>query len=117
MTSLRTDTSEHEGAFLVAEHLVNVYMECFQPQVLRYDRRTTDYGYHAMNFGMAKGLQFERVLIVPTNKIRRYLRTGALVHVQDSREKLHVAITRASRSIAFVFDGDSPIVGQRWIQP
>ena len=71
-------------------------------------------GCEALNFGLAKGLQFKRVLIVPTTPIQRYLQDGALSHVAKSRDKLHVAVTRASYSVAFVFDGQSPIIPNRW---
>jgi len=114
MTPLRNDATDHDGVFLVAENLVKEYIERFKPQVLRHDRRAETYGCEALNFGLAKGLQFKRVLIVPTTPIKRYLQDGALSHVKKSRDKLHVAVTRASYSVAFVFDGQSPVVPSRW---
>jgi len=63
---------------------------------------------------LAKGLQFERVLIVPNGPIKQYLKSGELSHVEKSRDKLHVAVTRASHSVAFAFDGVSPLVPNRW---
>lgn len=114
MTSLREGQSEHEGVFLVGEALVPQYIERFHPQVLRHDRRSTAYGADALNFGAAKGLEFERVLIVPTEPIRKYLRTGSLHEIERSREKLYVAVTRASSSVAFVYDGASAVVADRW---
>lgn len=114
MTSLRNDATDHDGVFLVAENLVKEYIEHFKPQVLRHDRRVKTYGCEALNFGLAKGLQFKRVLIVPTGPIKKYLQSGALSHVEKSRAKLHVGVTRASHSVAFAFDGQSPIVPNRW---
>lgn len=114
MTPLRNDTTGHDGVFLVAEALVKEYMERFEPQVLRHDKRAATYGREALNFGLAKGLQFKRVLIVPTGPIKKYLQSGALSDVENSRDKLHVAVTRASYSVAFVFDGKSPVVPNRW---
>lgn len=114
MTSLRIDTTAHDGVFLVAENLVKEYIERFKPQVLRHDRRVKTYGYEALNFGLAKGLQFSRVLIVPTEPIKKYLQSSDLRHVEKSRDKLHVAITRAWHSVAFVYDGHSPVVLNRW---
>jgi len=106
--------TEHAGVFLVAETAVTKYVERFGPQVLRHDKRTKSYGCEAMNFGIAKGLQFDRVLIVPTVPIKKYLETGDVEHVKKARDKLHVAATRARYSIAFVFDGQSPIVALRF---
>ena len=67
-----------------------------------------------MNFGIAKGLQFDRVLILPNNPIKKYLKTGDIKHVEKSKEKLCVAVTRARHSVAFVFDGRSPVVPGRF---
>lgn len=116
MQSRREQADEHSGVVLVSQALVNDYIERFRPQVLRYDRRAPCFGQRALNFGAAKGLEFKRVLIVPTARIRNYLRTGEVGHLDADglREKLYVAVTRASDSVAFVYDGESPIVDDRW---
>ena len=114
MTSLRNGTTDHDGVFLVAENVVAKYIQYYRPQVLRYDKNAKTYGYEAVNFGLAKGLQFDRVLIVPTAPINKYLQTGMLNHVKKARERLHVAVTRARHSVAFVFDNHSPVVPNRW---
>jgi DNA helicase-2/ATP-dependent DNA helicase PcrA len=114
MTPLRNDSTGHDGVFLVTENAVEEYIQLFRPQVLRYDRKAKTFGRDAMNFGVAKGLQFERVLIVPTGPIKNYLQSGALNHVEKSRDKLHVAITRARHSVAFVLDEQSPLVEARF---
>lgn len=114
MHSLRPQGSNHCGVFLVAQDLVPIYLERFHPMVLRNDRRAKTYGADAVNFRQSKGLQFQRVLIVPTDPIRRYLRTGNLEYLAKGRNRLHVAITRAWDSVAFVFDGETSIVKRRW---
>ena len=115
MASLQSGTTDHDGVFLVAENAVANYIQHYRPQVLRYDKRAKTYGYEAVNFGLAKGLQFDRVLIVPTVPIKKYLQTGILNHVmRGARERLHVAVTRARHSVAFVFDDHSPVVSNRW---
>ena len=76
MAPLRSDATDHDGVFLVAENLVKEYIERFKPQVLRHDKRAETYGWEALNFGLAKGLQFKRVLIVPTGPIKKYLQSG-----------------------------------------
>lgn len=114
MTPLRSDTTGHDGIFLVAEHIAKEYIALFRPQELHHNRRAKSYGCEALNFGQVKGLEFERVLIVPTDPIKQYLQTGILSCIEASRDKLHVAVTRAWHSVAFIHDGPSPIVSNRW---
>ncbi|MDR4468595.1 MAG: UvrD-helicase domain-containing protein [Nitrospira sp.] len=114
MTPLQNVTTDHDGVFLVAKKVVTDYIRRFQPQVLRYNKTTNTYGCKALNFGQAKGLQFERVLIIPTEPIRKYLQTGDGRHIENSKDKLHVAVTRAQYSVAFVFDWNSAGVQNRW---
>ena len=73
MTPLRDNESDHDGVFLVAENSVADYVQRFNPQILRHDKRAKSFGCDALNFGAAKGLQFERVLIIPTGPIKKYL--------------------------------------------
>jgi DNA helicase-2/ATP-dependent DNA helicase PcrA len=112
MTPLQNVTTDHDGVFLVAKEVVANYIQHFRPQVLRYDKNANTYGCEALNFGLAKGLQFERVLIIPTEPIRKYLRSGEIS--DRSKDKLHVAVTRAQYSVAFVFDDHSTCATNRW---
>lgn len=112
MTPLQNVTTDHDGVFLVAKEVVAKYIQHFRPQVLRYDKNANTYGCEALNFGLAKGLQFERVLIIPTEPIRKYLRSGEIS--DRSRDKLHVAVTRAQYSVAFVLDDHSTGAANRW---
>lgn len=73
MTSARQRAEEHDGVFVVSRELLPQYVARFRPQALRHDRRAKSHGLDAMNFGVAKGLQFERVLIIPTAAITKYL--------------------------------------------
>jgi DNA helicase-2/ATP-dependent DNA helicase PcrA len=114
MTSLLSVAVDHSGVFLVAEDAVDEYVQRLKPQVLRYSKSAMSYGCEALNFGIAKGLEFEHVLIVPTGPIKKYLETGDLRHLKTSKDKLHVAVTRAQQSVAFAFDGQSPIVSARF---
>lgn len=114
MTPLQDVTTNHDGVFLVAEKVVTEYAQHFRPQVLRHNKKANTYGCEALNFGLAKGLEFERVLIIPTEPIRKYLQTGDITQVEKSRDKLHVAVTRARYSVAFVYDEHSPVVRKVW---
>jgi len=120
MQSLTKHSSDHAGVFLVAENVVKEYVQRFGAQVLRHNKNAKSYGCEALNFGIAKGLEFERVLIVPTEPIKKYLETGDLKHLETkrktSKDRLHVAVTRARHSVAFVFDGQSPVVPARFSQ-
>jgi DNA helicase II / ATP-dependent DNA helicase PcrA len=114
MVSEPRDSSDHEGVFLVGEDVVERYLWRFGPRVLRQSKRSPSPDADPLNFGSAKGLEFERVLIVPTGPIKKYLETGDLKHVEKGKQKLHVAVTRARRSVAFLFAGDSPTVRKAW---
>jgi DNA helicase-2/ATP-dependent DNA helicase PcrA len=62
-----------------------------------------------MNFGEAKGLGREHVLIFPTEAIGDFMRSGTrLEDMQAAR--FYVAVTRAEQSVAVVLDkcGSSP---------
>lgn len=109
--SKNTVVTGHDGVFLVRGSEVSAYLQKFKPQVLRLDRKTDCNGADAMNFGEAKGLTFERVLIFPHAKGKQWLKTGDFSHVAPSAAKLYVGITRARYSVAFVYDGESSLTG------
>lgn len=108
--SYNANRTLHDGIFLIREGDVAAYMAQFAPQVLRYDRKTAS-DYLAFNFGEVKGLGYERVLILPYGKMRSWLMTGDLRHIESSAEKVYVAVTRARQSVAFVYDGTCAIPG------
>lgn len=114
MQSLRQDIDEHQGVFLVAEDHVEEYVRRFSPRILRYNKLAKSYGCEVLNFGTSTGLEFDRVLVVPHGPIRTYLRTGNLEDLKASKDKLHVAVTRARHSVAFAFDGQSPVINMRF---
>jgi DNA helicase-2/ATP-dependent DNA helicase PcrA len=55
-----------------------------------------------INFGAAKGMTFDRVLIFPHGPLKKFLSTGDIGDVQKSIAKTYVAVTRARKSVAFV---------------
>lgn len=107
--SLCEKVSDHDGVFIVSEEQIDDYINKYHPSVLRYDRRTSWHNSDIMNFGESKGLTFQRVLIIPNNPIKEFLKTGEIKHVQNEREKLYVAITRAINSVAFLYNGNNGI--------
>lgn len=116
MVALTDVRTQHDGVFQVAPSAVEHYVRRFHPQVLRHQGRKNapPYEQAGLNFGVAKGMECDRVLIVPTEPIKKYLKTGELKHVEKGKDRLHVAVTRAFHSVAFVYDGPSVVVPNRW---
>ena len=114
--SKRTVQTKHDGVFAVRSVHVEEYRKRYRPQVLRRDRRFGA-GLDAENFGMVKGLGFERVLIVPYSGITKWLGTGDRNHVAGSAEEVYVAITRAYQSVAIIHDGNVVLPGISIFRP
>jgi DNA helicase-2/ATP-dependent DNA helicase PcrA len=104
----------HDGVFLVSEDNLHEYVKRLSPTLLRYNRRANTSGYPAINFGDAKGLEFDRVLIIPHGPIRDYLKSGDVNHVKGSLSKFYVAVTRAKQSVGFVYDGECGVGCIEW---
>ncbi len=100
--SLNHHITIHDGVFAIRKKDVERYVHEFSPQPLRYNRKTKiEYG-NPLNFGDAKGMTFERILIYPHGKLQKYLCTGDLIDAGKELPKIYVAITRAKQSCAFV---------------
>lgn len=108
--AMEKDESGHDGVFIVPIDRVEEYIEKYNPMQLR-DKVTVSVSDKApaMNFGNAKGLTFERVLIYPTKPIIKWLQNSEEKLEVQSRAKLYVAITRAVHSVAFVDDSKKGI--------
>ncbi len=104
-------TTGHDGVFAIQSGSLHDYMNRYRPQLLRLDKRTSCEGYEAMNYGESKGLTFDRVLIFPHKKGKKWLSSGDFGHVVDSAAKMYVGITRARYSVAFVIDGEVGVAG------
>jgi len=100
--SIDVPQTEHDGVFQIETGCVQNYIARFgKITALRHNKNSPTSGLRAMNFGVAKGSTFERVLIFPTEPILKYLvdREHAAL---KSPEDLYVAVTRARFSVAFV---------------
>lgn len=108
--------TQHDGVFAVRSIHIEEYRRRYAPQILRLDRR---FGKNlpAENFGMVKGLGFERVLIVPYKGITKWLSTGDAQHVAGSADEVYVGITRAYQSATFIHDGDVALPGVTIFKP
>lgn len=101
--SMNTTPHPHGGVFKISRAEVFAYVAKVRPTVLRYDKDSDTEGMDAINFGAAKGQTFDHVLVFPTKKFQRYLKTGDLASA-GSLPKHYVAITRARFSVAVVVD-------------
>lgn len=96
----REDKSNHEGVFLVRAEDVEEYCRRYSPQKLFYKEAISP----DLNYGISKGLEFQRVLIIPTDKIEKYLKDGDITKIDTVRAKFYVALTRAKCSVGIVFN-------------
>lgn len=112
VTKIPDELSHHSGVFMVKRSQVNEYLAAFQPQVLRWSSTTgANYlpdGASCYTFGTSKGLGFDRVLIVLTEKHLKFfcgdIKVFEKEKTDESQNKLYVAITRARYSLAFLVE-------------
>ena len=100
-------TTEHDGLFYVKNENLKKYLNRYKPVVLVYGKNSCNdlkTSIKTMNFGISKGLTFDRVLIKPTEKIMNFLKYGSIP--EKAKEKLYIAITRARYSVGFIVPND-----------
>lgn len=111
-TSGNNEITEHSGVFLIKEQDIENYLQKFEPIQLRDSKRTNvNENHRVMNFGEAKGLSFDRVLIYPTEPFIKWLKDNNAELAETSRSKLYVGITRARHSVAIVCKANINIDG------
>jgi len=108
------NTTGHDEVFVVRRDNIHQYVTAFSPTILRYNKSASTYGYPAVNFGNAKGQEYDRVLIIPHDPIKKYLQSGDANHVKGSIEKFYVAVTRAKHSVAILYDGACRVPCAQW---
>lgn len=102
--SRNSRSSGHDGVFIVLKRNLHSYVEHFNPLILRYSSSSwKGLPFNSMNYKESKGLSVERVCILPTDAIKKFLVTAGPLSTQQSTE-LYVATTRAAQSVAFVVD-------------
>ena len=103
--SLNSNVTNHDGVFAVRQSDVEAYMQRFNPQTLRLNKRTRNVPGLPINYGAAKGCTFDRVLIFPHNKLLDAIIHGDFARLADAPTtiaKVYVGITRARQSVGFV---------------
>lgn len=101
--SMFNETSGHDGIFLVLAKDVPSYYARWNPEILRWDRRTNTHGLPATNIGVSKGSTYARSLIFPTKPMVTFLENRDPDKLK-AREKFYVAATRSRFSTAFVVE-------------
>lgn len=107
----------HRGIFRITEAEVMDYYARFSPLPMRWHRSSAKKfagSLDFLNFGDAKGMQADHVLIFPTKAITEFLCERQPIEQPISAAKLYVAITRARHSVAFVLPSKAKTSG---IQP
>jgi hypothetical protein len=83
------------------EHLYE-YLGEFRPRCLRSSANSGKaFDLNYVNFRLAKGTECDRVLIVPTNGITKFIQAGTPLEPIPAAS-FYVAVTRASQSVAIV---------------
>lgn len=103
----QSETTNHDGVFLVRAEDINAYLDeypcCVQLRdSVKDDRIRRKCG--AINFGNSKGLSFDRLLIYPTKPIIDWIKDNNAELKPISRCKFYVAVTRARFSVGIVYD-------------
>jgi superfamily I DNA/RNA helicase len=101
MKALAEVETGHDGIFEITVVDAHDYFDTHAPVVLRDNRTVNTLGLPAMNFGVAKGSTFDRVLIFPTGPMLKYLKDRDASALK-APERFYVAVTRARHSVAFV---------------
>lgn len=106
-TSGNSNLTGHDGVFFIKSEDVDKYLEKYKPIQLRDSiKRKVNENYGVLTFGKSKGLEFDRVLIYPTDAYVEWLKDNNSQLKPTSRAKLYVAITRARYSVGIVYDVD-----------
>lgn len=101
--SLNETVTGHDGLFHINDQDIESYISKYNPQILRYDRRTKFKGESLpLNFRKSKGLTFDRVLILCNGPLNEFLKSGEFEALLKSRAPYYVAFTRARYSVCFV---------------
>jgi len=100
--------------FLVRPEHIDEYIEQFRPKCLRSTASSgKDFDLEYLNFKLAKGMTYERVLIVPTSNIMKFIQVGTSL-TPIPAASFYVAVTRAAQSVAIVIQNPGASELQFW---
>lgn len=97
------------GVYFIPESQSATYLETYRPMQLRLRKDTAGVSsdFPAINFGISKGREYDRVLIYPTKEMISWLQGKSANLKEKTRSQLYVALTRAKYSAAIVLSDDS----------
>lgn len=102
--SKNNNTTGHDGVFLLLTKDVESYVKEFNPHCLRNSVSSgKSLNLNYINFKIAKGATYDRVLIVPTDGILKFIQNGNYLDPGPAAS-FYVAVTRAKQSVAIVAD-------------
>lgn len=102
--SMNDTVTGHDGVYLVSSKHVHEYVGLYQPQCLRHSVTSgKNFNLDYLNFKVAKGMTYDRVLIVPTAPIEKFIASGTYLEATPA-SSFYVAVTRAKQSVAIVLD-------------
>jgi DNA helicase-2/ATP-dependent DNA helicase PcrA len=98
-------SDHHQGLYIIKPADVSDYLLAYEPMQLINDIRNKHVDRYRpfLNFGVSKGMEFDRILIYPTEPIRNWFLNQEVDSLAPvSKAKLYVALTRARKSAAIV---------------
>ncbi len=104
-TSLNAEATEHDGVFAVREKDIKEYRARYNPQTLQLKRTRREVPGCPINYGAAKGMTFERVLLYAHKGFLDMIKSDDVSKLGPSDEtkaKIYVGITRARQSVGIV---------------
>jgi hypothetical protein len=99
--SFENEENSHRGVYIISSSDIKEYYDNFKPMILRYNKTTQCEYTDVINYGVSKGMTFERVMIYPNQPFIKFLKNGTSL---KSPEKYYVAVTRAKHSLCIVVD-------------
>lgn len=102
--SLNDRLTGHDGVFLVRPDDVDDYVARYRPRCLRHGGGSGKaFHFDFLNFGLAKGANYQRILIIPTAGIGSFIRSEKALKPKAAA-RFYVAVTRAEQSVGIVLD-------------
>lgn len=97
--------NEHIGLNFIKIGQLTEHLERYKAIQLRYNKvcKNINADYPVMNFGQAKGLEFDNVVIFPTSEMLKWFKDHNTELKPETKAKLYVAITRARYNLAVLY--------------
>lgn len=91
------------GLFYIEKNEANLFLDKYPSMQLRWSSRTkVNCNYEVLSFGESKGLEFDSVLIYPTQNMWKWFNNHNFQLEALTKSKLYVAITRARYRVVVV---------------